>query len=259
MNLIGKLVTHNKYGVGKIMSLTESIVTIRFDESEKRFLYPEAFKSFLVCKSTIYQDYIEKQISNKEITIQMRDREKREASARRKALNILRPWPDSHLILNVPVDQIDTVYHTYRASTGVFLSGSVKGLPRATNRVKPNSLCLITCCPRIEDESKRTVVGAFMVADDFYGEKERNGVVRLHQKYHFILPENQRVLLWRQLKQSPPARWGGIPFKYCTDAAANNVLSHLISTVSEKDQRIFLKEFYSYFCKLNHLRSLLKW
>lgn len=49
MNLTGKQVTHEKFGVGTVTEQTDSAVTVLFGGSigQRKFLYPSAFASFL--------------------------------------------------------------------------------------------------------------------------------------------------------------------------------------------------------------------
>ena len=42
---IGSAVVHAKFGIGKVIELSRGYVTVRFEQGEKRFLFPNAFES----------------------------------------------------------------------------------------------------------------------------------------------------------------------------------------------------------------------
>ena len=55
MNYIGREVTHNKYGKGKIISQDNEYISVHFSSVNltKRFNYPECFKKYLSLAKTI--------------------------------------------------------------------------------------------------------------------------------------------------------------------------------------------------------------
>ena len=42
---IGSAVVHAKFGIGKVIELSRGYVTVRFEQGEKRFIFPDAFES----------------------------------------------------------------------------------------------------------------------------------------------------------------------------------------------------------------------
>ena len=42
---VGTAVLHGKFGTGKVIELSGGYVTVRFEQGEKRFLFPNAFES----------------------------------------------------------------------------------------------------------------------------------------------------------------------------------------------------------------------
>ena len=56
MNVIGKMVNHKTFGVGTVTELTDTIITISFRGTEKRFIYPDAFKRFLYSKVSAFRN-----------------------------------------------------------------------------------------------------------------------------------------------------------------------------------------------------------
>ncbi|MGB5823552.1 MAG: hypothetical protein WBH44_05725 [Proteocatella sp.] len=60
MNLIDQIVINKVYGEGKIIEQSENCLNILFAVGEKKFVFPDAFKGFLVAKDTIIADEIQK-------------------------------------------------------------------------------------------------------------------------------------------------------------------------------------------------------
>lgn len=44
-DIIGAIVNHKKYGLGKIYKITEKNVFVKFERKQRRFRYPEAFEN----------------------------------------------------------------------------------------------------------------------------------------------------------------------------------------------------------------------
>ena len=52
MSFNGEVVFHKSFGIGKILELDNSYVTIIFDNNlERKFSYPDAFGKYLTCKN----------------------------------------------------------------------------------------------------------------------------------------------------------------------------------------------------------------
>ena len=258
MNIIGKTVNHKTFGSGTVTALTDKIITISFHGTEKRFIYPDAFKRFLVFKGRHAQEYAEELIREKEAAIQRKKQIEQKENERRQKLLNFKISANSHLVMDVPFEEIDNVFQTLSVSAGTYLSGGSKGLPRVLDRVKPNSICFITSCLNGEEEAERKLIGAFMVEEDFFGDEVSTGIIRGHPKYHIMMPEEHSMLFWTQLNQAVPSRWGGVPFKYCSTSAANRMLSEMVGAVIETEQAAAAQEVYQYFCTINRLRPLIE-
>ncbi len=258
MNVIGKTVNHKIFGLGTVTELTDTTITISFRGAEKRFIYPDAFKTFLIFKGQRIQEYVEKLIQEKDETARKEKRIEQEKNEQRQKLLNFKITANSHLVLNIPSEKIESVFQTLSVSAGAYLSGASKGLPRVLDRVKPNSLCLITSCPEGQEEDERVLVGAFMVAEDFFGDEISTGIIKGHPKYHIAVPDSCHIAFWPQLNQAMPPRWGSVAFKYCSSAAANRMLAEIVRAVTEMNQVDAAQEFYQYFCRINRLHPLIK-
>ena len=66
MNLIGKKVKHNKWGIGKIIDIDDlNRITVKFGEKTGKFEFPDAFGTFLKVEDNDLQAEIEKLIAEK--------------------------------------------------------------------------------------------------------------------------------------------------------------------------------------------------
>ncbi len=260
MNVIGKTVSHRTFGFGTVTELSDTMITIRFrgaGGAEKKFIYPDAFKAFLIFKDQRSQKNVEKLIREKDETARKEKRAEQEKTERNQKLLNFKITANSHLVLNLPSEKTEKVFQTLSVSAGTYLSGVSKGMPRVLDRVKPNSLCLVTSCPEGQKEDARVLVGAFMVAEDYFGDEISTGIIEGHPKYHIVLPDSCHIAFWSHLKQAMPPRWGSVAFKYCSSAAANRMLAEIVMAVTERDQADAAQEFYQYFCKINRLRPLI--
>jgi len=258
VSIIGATVKHKVFGTGTVTALTDEVVTVSFYGVERRFIYPDAFEKFLTFSCQELQTHIEEEILKRAIIAKRQKKYEQEQRARRQKLLNYRIAANSHLVVNVPCEQVDNVLQTLSFSTGVYFSGESIGMPRIADRVKPNSVCFITSCQKEQAERERMLVGAFMVAEDFFGDEAGNGIVKGHPKHHLAMPENQYLNFWELADQSAPLRWGKTAFRYCSAALANRMLSEMVAVVQETDQEEKSLELYQYFCAINQLRHLVE-
>lgn len=258
MNIIGQPIKHKIFGNGIVMDLTDKIVSVSFQGGEKKFIYPDAFKTFLILDSHKSQNYVEKQIKENEDAIQKIKKIKQEEYEQRQRLYDFKVSANSHAAFNILSEQINCVFSTYSVSTGTYLSGYSKGLPRIAERIKPNSVCILTNCSKGQPEHERRIIGAFMVKEDFFGTDAPEGIIEGHSKYHLSAPTEKQMLFWEYMDQAVPSRWGNTRFKYCSANTVNRILSELVDLSGATDQRETAIEFYQYFCKINSLQSLIQ-
>lgn len=257
MNIIGQPVKHRTFGPGIVTALTDEIVTVCFQNGEKKFIYPDAFKSFLILKDREIQQYVGKHIEDKETAIQRKNQmEQAERDRKRKLLNF-KMIASSHAIFNILPEQAEQVCKTYTVSTGTYLSGYSKGLPRIAGRMKPNSACLLTELSNGQAEQERRIIGAFMVKEDFFGENVHDGIIEGHSQYRLLVPAGIQILFWKYINQNTSPRWGNMAFRYCSGGTMNQILSRLVEIFETTAQKESVIVFYRYFCKMNRLRPLM--
>lgn len=63
--MVGRKVTHKVYGCGTITELSNTYLTVNFGDSEKRFVYPDAFEKYLTSVDLEFMEQIHKDIQAK--------------------------------------------------------------------------------------------------------------------------------------------------------------------------------------------------
>lgn len=253
MDLTGKTVEHRVFGPGTVTGMGGGTVTVRFGEGEKRFVCPDAFGSFLTLTDREGQRSVERQIAEKEAALR---KERRAAQAELdKALKLrsFRITANSHAVFDLPRGQTAAIAEAGAVFAGTYLSGYSKGRPKIPERLKPNSVCLLTERPAGQGEAERRITAAFMVREDFFGEDALDGLVCAHPRFRAVFPDNNAPLFWQYAGSAP--RWGNTVFKYCTADTAGRILADAAS-LNGPAQGDFA-ELYSYFCAANRLRSLI--
>jgi len=258
MNITGQVIKHKTFGRGVITALTDSTVTVAFSEHEKKFVFPDAFKDFLVLQDKKMQQYIAAKIAENDAAVNRQRQEKQlELQRRHKLLNFTIS-ANSHAVFNVEPKDLKQVCKAFKLSTGRYLSGYSKGEPKIAERLKPNSACLFTEKPAGNPEQERRIVGAFMVREDYIGEDCREGFVEGHPQHRILLPAGKPLLFWERFDQEAPLRWGNTAFKYCSAAVMNDILSEMVQIFTNTAQEESALSFYQYFCKINRLRPLIQ-
>lgn len=258
MDLIGQQIKHKTFGSGVVVGQSESVVTICFQDDEKKFIYPDAFHSFLSMKDRKTQQYIEKQIEARDIAAQKERMAEQIRRDQQRKLSNFKVTDNSHAVFDIAPDQIDQAVITGKVYTGRYVYGYYKGQMRAADRMKPNSVCVLTTCPKERDEKERRVIGAFMVKEDFFGKDANDGVIEGHPKHRIFLPKESKVLFWEYLSPDTAPRWGNTKFKYCPADAVNRLLADMKKLLETPQQEETFTAFYRHFCRINQLSPLIK-
>lgn len=256
MNIIGQAIDHKAFGKGVIMAVSDGVVTVRFRGLEKKFIYPDAFKEYLVLRDKNKLEDMTDRLAEREAERTKQRQAEQKKQERMRKLHNFTVTPNSHAVFNIAPECVEEVRRTCAVSTGRYLSGYSKGQYRVAERLKPNSACLLTKRPAGKPEQERQIVGAFMVREDFFGEDAHNGIVEGHPKYRMMLPAGEPMLFWEHFTQDVAPRWGNTAFKYCTSAAMNQLLSNMVQKLTNTAQGESGLAFYRKFCKINQVRPL---
>ena len=63
--MVGQKVTHKVFGCGTIIELSNAYLTVNFGDSEKKFVYPDAFEKYLTSTDPELMEQIDKDIQAK--------------------------------------------------------------------------------------------------------------------------------------------------------------------------------------------------
>lgn len=254
MQLIGQAIRHKVYGKGIVTSCDKNIITVCFSAGNKRFIYPDAFTKHLTLKNKAIQGKIQALLDVMEAQRTAERRAAQEAQERQYFLQNLTISRNSQAAFHLTEEQAGTVFTHWTVSTGNYLSGYSKGEPRVPDRVKPNSLCLLTHRAAGGPEGGRRIIGAFMAAEDLLGNYCLNGIIPAHPTYRIALKPEAQPLFWTYFSESPAKqRWGRAVMKYFANETAGNILFDLWSAAKQSEEREALGELYRYFCRLNRL------
>ncbi len=255
MDITGQAIKHKAFGSGIVTAVTGGTITVCFAAGEKKFLYPDAFKSFLILKNAQSQEALSLMIENEEKEEQERRLQEEKALDRKRKSLHFTVSANSQAVFNIAMEEVSQVYSTWTVPTGCYLSGYSKGMPRIPDRLKPNSACLLTVCEKGMPESERKIIGAFMVKEDFFGNECHTGVIESHGKHRIIVPENKTFLFWKYFGENTQPRWGNAAIKYFSNQVMNQMLFDLTQTDENTEAGEAATDFYQYFCEMNRLRS----
>lgn len=257
MNIIGLEVKHKVFGSGIVSDISANRITIGFSAGGKSFIFPDAFRGYLLFEDKNIQKRITDMILSQEEAIKCQLQEEQAKLERMRKIQNFTVITNSQAVFDISSGQIAEVCATYTVSTGHYLSGCNKGQPRIADRLKPNSACLLTRRLNGKSESERQIIGAFMVKEDFFGEEIHDGVIEAHPAHRMLINAEPTLLFWRYFDDKTPPRWGNTAFKYCSTVTMSQILSDMTKTFENTEQYESALAFYDYFCKMNRVRSLL--
>ena len=252
-DIVGKSVSHTAFGAGTVAALAGNVMTVSFKSGEKKFVYPDAFGDFLTLADAQAQQAVDKQLADNKAKLNRQNKKRQAELKRRQKLMSFKIVPNSHAAFNITPQQAKSVFADWTVSTGTYLSGYSKGSPKIADKLKPNSVCLLTECPEGHPEADRLITGAFMVQEDFFGEDVTNGKITAHPLYRLRVPQELRLHFWDNVGQSVPARWGSLAFKYCSSEVVSKILRKLAEASFDSENRQEASDFYSYYCAVNRL------
>lgn len=256
MQLQGQTVRHKLFGNGVIEGFSNEIITVKFAQGSKRFIYPDAFTRFLMLENAAMQKEIRQKcdrLRQEEEAEKKREYKERESRWKIRAMKIM---PESQAAFHVENEDAAKIIRCGELSTGCYLSGKSKGEPRVPIRLKPNSACLLTGLPGSGEERDRIISGALMVKEDFWGKQFRNGIVECHGKYKITLPSGSVLRYWNYFQHGQLyPRWGRVAFQYFSNDIMLEILLDMAKILADTEQEAVANEFYQYFCAMNRLSA----
>lgn len=254
MQLIGQAIRHETFGKGIVTDWDRNTLTVCFSVGDKKFIYPDAFAKHLTLKNSAVQDKIQGILDARAAKKEAEQQAIQEEAERKSLLRNMRISPTSQAAFNITAGRETELFSAWAVSTGTYLSGYSKGEPRIPDRMKPNSLCLLTQREAGKQERDRRIIGAFMVEEDFFGAYCRNGVVNAHPTYRIALDTEKRLPFWSYVTEdATKQRWGNTTLKYFSNKTAERILFDMLELPDTAEEQEAAQQFYRYFCKINRL------
>ncbi|MGI6578541.1 MAG: hypothetical protein ACOX1Q_11160 [Eubacteriales bacterium] len=257
MDLVNKYVQHKVFGRGTICELSEEIISVEFKSGVKKFVYPDAFRGFLVMTEKKSRQYVEKILGDIDMEQKLqREKEILEEKKRERLAN-LPTNTKAQVAFGFIENEKQSVLDSWEIFIGTYRSGENKGKPRSSSRIYPNSACLLTQRKNGEPEENREIWGVFMVKDDFLGADHDDGIIPAHEKYRIVLGDDSKPLkYWDYFKEKSAGKsvkWGSVEVKYFDNFTMARILTDMIECIKNEEQKQQCDEFIEYFCKLNRI------
>ena len=271
MDFLNKEVTHQKFGKGRVAELSETWVEICFAQGSKRFVFPDAFGTYLTLtdkKAAEAAKELKQRIMTERKKEEEEDRksralyqqERKRLLERNKKLSSLKIHPSSQVVFWCNKDEQSKVFHEWEIFAGVIQSGKSKGRIRKLSRLSRHSACLITARDSSMSESDRMITGIFMADDDFIGNQCEDGKISAHPEHRlqFSERESRKLLFWNYyVNERFPNRmtWNAGRYRYLDNIWVAQILKDVISLKQKSNDREKTQNFFQYFCELNHIKD----
>ncbi len=263
------------FGEGIVVNCDDSYVEIGFSSTpseNKMFLFPDAFGTYLKLVDEKAAAAIGKlvlksrQESEREILklqklkiLQDEDRRRlleQERLARKR--KTYRLHPRSQSVFWCETHEQDSIFADWSVFTGVIESGQKKGRPKRLAQINQNSACLLTARESDIPETKRRVLGAFMVSEDFSPKRCDDGYIPAHPRYRFRLSakESETVLFWNYYvnKRYPhKITWNTGRHRYFDNIWMAQILRDIVALRKGSEGEETAQQFLQYFCQMNRI------
>lgn len=270
MNLVNKQVTHESFGKGNVVKYNDSYVKIHFASGHKRFIFPDAFGTYLRLVDQRAANLVGKMIEKKEkkrkeaalelekkkvLEYEQQHRLKQEKSMENRK-------NDSRLqsVFWCKAQELDRIFAEWSVFTGVIKSGQKKGQPRQMARINQKSACLLTARDPDMSEKDRYILGAFMVDETFSGRLCENGYIPAHPEYRLRLSEqeSEKMLFWNYyVNRRYPHKmtWNSGRQRYFDNIWMAQILRDIVSLKEKPQEREDVQLFFEYFCQINRINE----
>lgn len=263
MNLINKEITHKVFGKGHIVELNDSIITIDFNEDVKKFVYPDAFRTFITLNDKDAAKSLEKVLLKEEAKMAVQKKKREEEKERLAAEQRLREKMKNHkihessqIVFWLDEEEQENIFTDWQVFTGRVQSGKSKGEPNRAVRLRPNSASLLTARESDQEETERRILGIYMVNETFFGNQSEDGIVPSHTKFKIELTEQEaeKMLFWNYyINKNYPHRtaWNSGKYRYFDNVWTAQILKDIIALKTDEEEIKHAKAFFEYFCQMN--------
>lgn len=271
MNLENMQVMHKSFGEGSIVEHDGSYVEVCFQSGNRRFIYPDAFGTFLKLvdpklakQVNTIREEVEEERAEKEAElekIRAIEEEKRQLILERERLiKAHKLSPASQAVFWCDEEEQEKIFSEWKVFTSVRKSGDQKGQPNRLVRLHQNSACLITTRDEDVPESERQIVGLFMVDTGFVGKLCEDGYIPAHPEYRIRLSdeESQKMLFWNYYyneRYPNNMTWNSGRHRYFDNEWMAQILQDIIALKEDPKEKAFVEEVLHYFCQMNRLNE----
>ncbi|MCM3636049.1 malate synthase [Paenibacillus camelliae] len=265
MNLINKEITHKVFGNGNIVEQNDSVITVHFNDGIKKFVYPDAFETFISLNDQDTAKNLQKIIAEKEIEKQALEKKLKEEieqqvleQQRRDKIKNLKIHESSQIVLWLDEEEQQVVFNDWQVSSGKVQNGANQGQPNKVARLRPNSACLLTARDSDQPETERRILGLYMVTESFVGDELNDGMIPAHAEFRIKLSEQEAATMyfWNYyVNKNFPHRmtWNSGKFRYFDNVWTAQILKDIIASSSDKENIEQAERFLEYFCEMNQL------
>lgn len=286
MELLNLKVKHKKFGTGTIISNEDNKIIVHFPDinSEKKFVYPDAFEKFLQIDEQSaeaeQQDFAKMQEQIKEKQEEKKKREEQEKIKRleeellhdfilannkniekkmakkvkiqvKKYANIAIRKDMSEAVLKDGVEEF-----LKEGKFSITFQNKKKEINQWAEQAK-TTFGIITSVPLGESEVERMISGIFMT-EAFQMEGEDGGTVFVNSQYQLPLniEEMKRIKFWEYYfnPEEPAAiKFPGEEYCYFSDNQAAQILLKLYEVKQAEKEKQLVGQCLDYFCRVKKL------
>lgn len=253
MNIVGKKVSHLRFGLGTIIEIDDNRVKVDFKSMQKAFIYPDCFEKFLTIQDRTTEKLIKDQLDHMHQVKKIILEQKKKEELSKIFYSKLKICESSQAAFGFQHNNLKQVLDTWWISTGVYLSGIHKGEPVVPKKLNMNSCCLLTMKPEGNPEDKRIILGMFMTKNDFIGADCESGIIYAHDKYRILWDMDQTELrFWDYAsKKEDAVSWGKSEMKILSNIDMKNIIEDMIKLTKTEKMKDELLDFYDYYCEMN--------
>lgn len=277
VNLVDKQVMHETFGKGNVVNCDKSYIKVHFQSGNKKFVFPDAFKSYLTLLDQDAARLVKGKIEEKdkrtrelELKLQrkmeQRKKERREILRREQAAldERRRARRDNEVLLRsqsvfwIKPQEEEFVFKDWNVFVGLVNSGQRKGQPRRLARINQNSACLLTARNTNDKEKGRRIIGAFMVERGFSSRRSSDGYIPAHPEHriHLSDAESEKILFWNYYKNSNHPEnivWRSGRHRYFDNIWMAQILQDIVDLRKGGEEEEKAKDFLKYFCQMNNI------
>lgn len=287
MELLNLKVKHRKFGEGVIISNDNDKVIVHFPDinSDKKFVYPDAFEKFLQIDDKCVEESAKQGIAKMQEEIKEKQEEKKKKEEQEKIKRLEEELLQEFIVANqskiektshkrkkVPIKKYSNIALKKDMSEAILeeeaadilkegrisitFQDKKKEINQWLDQTK-GTFGIITSVPLGENESARMISGIFMTTS-FHMESEDGGNIILNNQYKIALTleEMKKIKFWEFYfnPEEPTAiKFSGEDYCYFSDNQAAQILLKIYEVKENEKEKQLVGACLDYFCKVKRL------